>query len=63
MLLIIIIAIIIIYIFSSEPKQSDEPAEKTEEGEDASAADIQNPAEYRELFQGNIRQGKHFIWV
>lgn len=41
---------------ASEPKQSDEPAEKTEEGEDASAADIQNPAEYRELFQGNIRQ-------
>ena len=44
----------------SEPKKAEEPADKNDDTEDTSAADIQNPAEYRELFQVNSRKGK---WI
>ncbi|KAK7500270.1 hypothetical protein BaRGS_00008493 [Batillaria attramentaria] len=41
---------------NSAPKQSDEPVDKNDDVEEPSAADIQNPAEYRELFQVKSRQ-------
>ncbi|KAK7114753.1 katanin p80 WD40 repeat-containing subunit B1-like isoform X2 [Littorina saxatilis] len=41
---------------ASEPKKVEEPGDKSDDPEDPSGADIQNPAEYRELFQVNSRQ-------